>query len=711
MNYVEAFAALMDSLADQEPPVDVEHPPELPSTLRTNHWSANRCSPPAQNLQTEFDTIPVARSELLDTLMAYVESPNPTHMLLVKFPPGVGKTWTAVDVAHWAAEVLGRRVMYAGPRHAFFGDIQIASAESGHNPLDWHEWLARQKDQPDPTRDTCIHAPDINKFIARGYPGEVFCRGVCTKHYMDHKCKYIAQSKSTAPFIYVQHQHITNGHPLAPHCQVLIGDENPMGVFPHLITIPANKMAWRDLDPTEPIMHILHEMAGIAATGKQLSGYGLYEYLGIERVIEACTEFTQEKIAKLAMPKITRPEQVEDLNYNVLPQLLELMLREAQAALKQRDSNFQQPEPEWQDEEEEDPKPYSAFPERILLKNKQLEIISRKNVAKEMPKHIIWLDGTGQAPLFQACFKRQVVVIEANVEMRARIIQATNRRNGISSLRTKKEADPEERKLTEIEPTENVAQARAIIDHQIAKNGYQNSAIITHKAVAEPMGANGHFYANRGSNAYQDCDALFVVGTPQPPLQEIEKLAKSIWYDEMENFDNTWVTVDRPYNYVDPADGQGWSQPVSEYADPRLNLLLYQMREAEIVQTAHRARPVLNQNTTIYLLTNLPIDDLPPTQLVTNRWLMDAPEGVNIYKWQQVIELTTRIEAEKGYFTLKDIMDNLGYDKKTAIRYRQQLIESGAWSIETVAVKTHTRGRPEQKIVRTGVDDDKTEGN
>ncbi len=70
--------------------------------------------------------------------------------------------------------------------------------------------------------------------------------------------------------------------------------------------------------------------------------------------------------------------------------------------------------------------------------------------------------------------------------------------------------------------TEKTKQAKIIVDHLIAKHGYQNLQSSPIRPSALLWGAHGHFYGNRGTNAHEEADAIFVVGMPMPPLGEIE---------------------------------------------------------------------------------------------------------------------------------------------------------------------------------------------
>ena len=57
---------------------------------------------------------------------------------------------------------------------------------------------------------------------------------------------------------------------------------------------------------------------------------------------------------------------------------------------------------------------------------------------------------------------------------------------------------------------------------------------------------------------------------------------------------------------------------VRKFADERLNLIMRTYREDEMVQAAHRIRPLLNpEEKEIFLISNLPIKELPPQELLT----------------------------------------------------------------------------------------------
>ena len=127
-----------------------------------------------------------------------------------------------------------------------------------------------------------------------------------------------------------------------------------------------------------------------------------------------------------------------------------------------------------------------------------------------------------------------------------------------------------------------------------------------------------HFGNLKSSNRHEHKRQVIIIGAPSINPEELLQMAHCIWHDAPEAIndetikDGNW----RPYQYRDEATGNGYAVEVREYKDERLNLLLKISREYEIAQAAHRIRLLLYPGERkIWLLTNLPIDELPPTQI------------------------------------------------------------------------------------------------
>ena len=138
--------------------------------------------------------------------------------------------------------------------------------------------------------------------------------------------------------------------------------------------------------------------------------------------------------------------------------------------------------------------------------------------------------------------------------------------------------------------------------------------------------AVAHFMSLRGSNAYEDRSVVFITGRNQPPIDEIEQQARSVYggsgnplsYDDKENlpFDQVdyWLSERSPHA---PA-----AMTVPSFSDPRIKAVQKQIREAETVQAIARLRLVwADYQKRVFLLSNLPVE-MPVDHLIEFNDLM-----------------------------------------------------------------------------------------
>lgn len=97
------------------------------------------------------------------------------------------------------------------------------------------------------------------------------------------------------------------------------------------------------------------------------------------------------------------------------------------------------------------------------------------------------------------------------------------------------------------------------------------------------------YYGNRGLNAIENADVVHVLGRPQAPTTEVFQLTKVL--------DKGGAPI-RPHlvlrsagyaGYVGP-DGQGREIDILDFEDERASAVMQAFREAELVQSIHRAR-------------------------------------------------------------------------------------------------------------------------
>jgi hypothetical protein len=275
--------------------------------------------------------------------------------------------------------------------------------------------------------------------------------------------------------------------------------------------------------------------------------------------------------------------------------------------------------------------------------------------------------------------------------MHGRIFQVTDRANGKQAM-VGKDKDSN---------TDYATQALQVIEHVISERGYTRPAVITFKNLADRLSIDGasvgHFYAARGTNAHEGADAVFIAGAPQASPYQVVETAKMVFWEDDAAFDTAWVSKDVPYQYAD-ADGVGRCYPVSGFwRDVRLQAVLESIREDEIIQAAHRGRPV-NHPVDIWLLTNVPIDGLPPDELLTMRDVLGVAAGVNIWKYRALLDKA----AGASSVSVADAQ-SVGISYATARSYIKRLAEQPGWTL--VSDSDGGRGRPVLRAVRSTLSD------
>lgn len=625
--------------------------PEEPSYVRY----LKKVDPP--DLNREKISINDARDRIWQ---AFMEPTIEKRLLLVRCPPGVGKTYAAVHLAEFFAN-QGLRVLYAAPRHDMYPElIQVAD-----QPELWYEWLPRRFGDIDSgITQTCQYAPQIDEWMKKGHNAMDFCSGVCGWDYVNKACPYHQQKKTEARIIFGQHQHVATGHPLK--FDVVIGDETPLGAFPHEWKIPTRFILPDGMDVDDPLTHILHLLQSVSENvekNKPVFGPELIDILGgVDEVLEALNAVNLPVGDIEKMSSIHNASDVEDAPYFHIFDFAALLRREA-TQYKEHGNNY---------------------PHRIYITQGMMTLLLKRG-GRELPDNIIWLDATGNERIYSALFGRDVEIIDANIETKGKIIQVVERSWGKRAVETKGH------------------QLDSII-RAIAKR-YKHPSVIGFKKFVERYSEDdgikaGHFYAARGTNVHQDADCLIVAGTPQANIFSLVWLAKMIFFERDIAFKVEWTVKDVVYDYID-SDGLGRAYPVAGFwNDSDLQAVLSDNREKEILQDVHRGRPITRDDIDTWLITSTPVHGLEPDEIITSRELFNVPDGTNVFHWLKIIHLMDEKELG-GVITLEEIQA-LGISKPTAIKYLKQILSFDNWEIG--AIKTGKKGQPKKiamKISKT----------
>lgn len=372
--------------------------------------------------------------------------------------------------------------------------------------------------------------------------------------------------------------------------------------------------------------------------------------------------------ASIIAPRIFWPEDVEHVDYGHLPQLLYWLHKEAQAHLDGR-----------------------AIEPHVAIINGKLRLLLRHMANAQLPAHRIWLDATANAALYERVIDWPVEQVKPHVKLLGPVYQVWDSSNTRSSL------------IEEGKAAAKAYRVKLQVEHIVKHHGYQRPLIVSYSQLDTLFDGYDftYFYGNRGTNKYEECDAVIIIGTPQPSTTELVKDARMLFIDREVAFDGTWCEKDLPFAHYRADDGLARSGVVSGFwNDDDLQLVLDQLRMAEIVQSAHRVRPVLAPKP-IWLLTSLPVEDLPPTELLSVRELFDTPPGVDPYIWPLIVEYGREKLAQRGFVTAADYVDLLGVQRKAANNYVDSLAACFPNEFPLVQVKAAGRGRPPKAAGRT----------
>lgn len=168
-------------------------------------------------------------------------------------------------------------------------------------------------------------------------------------------------------------------------------------------------------------------------------------------------------------------------------------------------------------------------------------------------------------------------------------------------------------------------QALQLIGEIVERHEGQSIAVLTHKCFADdvkkkfPHVKVGHFYGQRGSNQFEQCDVEIVFGTPCPNPDELQEQGEALYWDQKRVLRQTILEP----QCLGKSQGQEQWVSVRTHADPRLRELHRSKSLEELIQAIYRIRPLSveegrlfpsqdGQRTqaTVYVFSSLPLPQL-----------------------------------------------------------------------------------------------------
>lgn len=223
---------------------------------------------------------------------------------------------------------------------------------------------------------------------------------------------------------------------------------------------------------------------------------------------------------------------------------------------------------------------------------------------------VVALDGTGNESVYQTFLGREILVVDPRVKRQADVFQLATGLYGKSTL-TQDSRSKElllaqtieivRKRGTRAMPVTVVVFSRMEADVKVRLAGFH--CIIL------------HYWATRGSNVPLESGSrdIILVGTPSPNSADIVAWAEArAIADSNPVRSETHLQLQRfglPTNDL--------ACPVWHFADPRCDNFLQMEREGELRQAAERVRTVIDctPGKTVWLLTSMPIPGLEPDRL------------------------------------------------------------------------------------------------
>lgn len=533
-------------------------------------------------LEAAVVSLEEARERLRGDLSAYLDgAADGASLLHLAMPPGVGKT-------HMVWEALYKR---KGVRAVFFTPFrdeawQARLAEFGVDPAEVYNWRPRTDQKDD--AGYCMYAKEVNAVAAKGYkPAAVFCAN-CPIHKECREKHYLSQAEKVKKhrLVLVRHQNIHQEELFfGRNCAVI--DEAPFGALEDYMEIaeediPGKKPACAgtadDTPLVDQLVDDLRRMVREARSGVKADGKALYERYPALKALGELSEEGFERSVYTPLWSAGSRERVEDWKANFLPRLHDICQDEV-ARLKQG----------------------KLVHSRIQMVSKQVRLYSTGRINLPNSLKVVVCDASTPTSVYLNALRdargNQRALFpssRAELEFKGRVYQVTDGVNGRTLFRRRGKAGLEE--LKEL--------VRKV------KGAYARPLIVTFKQEAERLREAGfedvHWYHSlRGSNQFQNCDAVVLIGTPYISGDDIVATAKVRHYD-----------TDKPIRAavrkkLKPYPGTNKAYVSFEYVDSRVQQVHDEVL-GEMWQMVGRARPFTRQ-TVCDIILYTPYNFLPPT--------------------------------------------------------------------------------------------------
>lgn len=237
--------------------------------------------------------------------------------------------------------------------------------------------------------------------------------------------------------------------------------------------------------------------------------------------------------------------------------------------------------------------------------NGQLRSITAHRLARPAIKQgvpMIVLDGTADPVLMGRALRRRIVVSKIDLQRQGEVVQCIGRGFSTASLvsttgyqvSAKMHAEREQlwqgldtvlRREVAAAPTGVLVVSTLAVEDEARRRRCCDDVLGSALAWT-------HFGAVRGINAFTNRQTIVLIGRKQPPASAVEAIARAYFVSDAQPFDLDDGGYDVRRRALQDKMGLPHSVATQLHLDARKNRILWQMREAEVIQALDRVRAV-----------------------------------------------------------------------------------------------------------------------
>lgn len=656
----------------------------------------SKMQPMLGELKTPFDTgsVEEIRDDIKGQILSYLRD-EPEKALLIETDPGSGKTVTvAQTLANLPKDLKQyKRIFWAAQRHDMYEEI------APHIPNLKHIRPKIGEDDDFPVSDDskvglCIVEENIEKirFMRdKGWP-ELETKKVCLYCHIGVKnCEYFLQWNHNGSFFAPQ-QHLITSRIQENKIKfgVIVIDENPASVFEKETVVTQDDinemielLQKKTFPRQELVVRLLEALKRTITSHKKLTqGYEIIKDWDSKIRLYRGEDTKQVNI----IPPETKSDAglhhlINDIDqttfWNKWSDFIENASPEALPknwlaplfnAVKQQKMVFD-----------------VEHNSRIYVKKRNghmvLGMLENKKIENE-ENPLIFLDATAELSEYKRLVDREILHFRKKIKLENPVYHLTEGEYPLETIMPDSEKSRRSRnRLLRI--------TKAIIECGestlvVSTMPFHNKYLVKYLKNARPSKEyfTGYYRNIRGSNEYEDCDQIVLIGVANPNMDEIHIREQARRVEE--KYLSNKVTKDLR-RYGDSQIGR----PTRVYEDLRMNNTLKQKREDEMLQAIYRIRPLQNPHKKIWILTAIPLD-LPAKEICLSYQEMVDMLGLKLqvseksYKsntaYNKLIKAINKLKHNHHTkFTTKMLADAAGVNQRTVKDYSQRLCKDIAY--------------------------------